>query len=314
MRILALDRRIFHGVAFSSDGRHLITLNSKKLVRVWDRATWEARVVFDLERWNDPWGSSMLTWGSTFALTGDLLPYRNGVWDFGPALEDARDPNRESRPAPLGFLCRRIDLDLPTFNSVTGIACDGRTIVGVTHRGGEGHRVRVWDLGGRQRSEFSPNQPIQHWGGVALSPGGRTLAAPSPDRSVVLIDLTAKEAVGRLPHTDSVSNIVFAPDGQSLASTAGRSIWQWDVVERKPIRRFPAFGKFASAPAFHPGGELLGAGSRDGQVRLWKVIDGTEVGRFDWGVGAINGLAFSPDGLTAAVAGQRGKVVVWDLE
>ena len=47
MLILALDRRVFHGVAFSSDGRQLVTLNSKKQVRVWDRTTWEERVAFE---------------------------------------------------------------------------------------------------------------------------------------------------------------------------------------------------------------------------------------------------------------------------
>jgi hypothetical protein len=84
MRIIALDRRVFHGVAFSSDGRHLITLNSKKQIRVWDRVTWEERVAFSLPRWSDHWGGAFHAWGGAFTLVGDLLPFRTGIRDLGP--------------------------------------------------------------------------------------------------------------------------------------------------------------------------------------------------------------------------------------
>jgi hypothetical protein len=34
----------------------------------------------------------------------------------------------------------------------------------------------------------------------------------------------------------------------------------------------------------------------------------------DWGVGKISALALAPDGMTAAVAGNKTAIVVWDLE
>lgn len=65
--------------------------------------------------------------------------------------------------------------------------------------------------------------------------------------------------------------------------------------------------------AFHPSGRWLLASSNDQTVR---VYDGSlkEAATFDWEVGPVRRVAFSPDGMRAAAAGKTGRVALWDFD
>ena len=49
-------------------------------------------------------------------------------------------------------------------------------------------------------------------------------------------------------------------------------------------------------------------------MRLWEAADGREVACLDWKIGAVHGLAFSSDGMTATAAGHKNTLVIWDVE
>lgn len=65
--------------------------------------------------------------------------------------------------------------------------------------------------------------------------------------------------------------------------------------------------------AFHPRGELLAVGWGDG-VKVFDANTLTEVRSLSWGNGRIRSLAFAPGGMTAAAAGERGWVILWDVD
>ncbi len=44
-------------------------------------------------------------------------------------------------------------------------------------------------------------------------------------------------------------------------------------------------------------------------VSTWKLGQA-----FDWGIGRVLSVAFSPDGMLAAAGGDKGKIVVWDVD
>jgi hypothetical protein len=52
----------------------------------------------------------------------------------------------------------------------------------------------------------------------------------------------------------------------------------------------------------------------DSGVGVFDLATGAEVRRFDWQVGLLDAVAVAPDGLTAAVAGARGDVALFDLD
>ena len=64
--------------------------------------------------------------------------------------------------------------------------------------------------------------------------------------------------------------------------------------------------------AFTPDGRLL-ATAAGRTVRLWDVVAAREIERYDWQVGAVRSVAFSPDGMTAAAAGHKKAIVIWDV-
>ncbi|MBV8996518.1 MAG: hypothetical protein JO287_23085 [Pseudonocardiales bacterium] len=96
-------------------------------------------------------------------------------------------------------------------------------------------------------------------------------------------------------HTNSVTSVVFSPDGHTLASSSNDStVRLWNVTD--PAHPNP-FGQPLTGPtspifsvAFSPDGHTLATGSNDHKVRLW----GTNVGQAIQRICAITTNAFTP--------------------
>src|SRR6516162_1632009 len=99
MRVLSIRRGNFHGVAYSADGRFLVSLNSRTQVRFWDLGTFTERLAFKLpERYRF----------GNFALSGPRLLVGESVWDLTPAWGYLRQPGAGGPPRPA---CMPIELE-----------------------------------------------------------------------------------------------------------------------------------------------------------------------------------------------------------
>lgn len=72
--------------------------------------------------------------------------------------------------------------------------------------------------------------------------------------------------------------------------------------------------KHFTAIAFHPSGRYLAATSNDATVKLYDTDTWQLAKTFEWNVGRLRSVAFSPDGALAAVGSDTGKIVVWDVD
>src|SRR5262249_30992907 len=106
--------------------------------------------------------------------------------------------------------------------------------------------------------------------------------------------------------------LVFAPDGRSVAATAGSRVKIWDTARGKEWGTERAgHRRRVSAVAYAPDGRWLVSGRRDGSVRLWDARTGRQLRGWPGQQKEVSSVAFSPDGRRVA-ATTGGKTLVFD--
>jgi len=107
-----------------------------------------------------------------------------------------------------------------------------------------------------------------------------------------------------------------SPDGNWIAFAAAKFLIVHEGVHVTRFVKIPSPNKKpVTGLAFHPSGRFLATTSGDTTVRLhdrdanWAVVR-----TFDWKVGGLKSVAFSPDGSLAAAGGAKGQVVLWDVD
>lgn len=173
-----------------------------------------------------------------------------------------------------------------------------------------------------RRYDFEAGEEI---GETLLEAGAinRVVAAPDGAR-VALVGckqfylLTAGGEVISQAKERALSNgafaLVFSPDSRSLVFTAGRTLFVWNVATAQETHRVQLTSKYFMDAAFTPDGRRLITVSKEGAARVWDTATWACERSFEWDVGPLRAVAIAPDGTRAAVAGDSGRVVVWDLD
>jgi WD40 repeat protein len=189
--------------------------------------------------------------------------------------------------------------------------------------------VPAWSL--RDGEPVDPSEPYllneATWGtnGVAIARDGRTVAT-AENRSagtsgvnplVVLRDGSTGRVISELGRSETSFNtrLAFATDDQALFTWDDRVLERWDTAAARQTGRLPAPGRaYFQGLAVHPSGRLLVTVSGDGQARYWEPADLSPVRTLKWGIGKLHAVAVSADGTLAAAGGDKGQLVVWDVE
>jgi RNA polymerase sigma factor (sigma-70 family) len=128
-----------------------------------------------------------------------------------------------------------------------------------------------------------------------------------------------KEMATLKGHNRPVYSVAFAPDGKTLASSAGDgTIRLWDAATAKPRTTLKGHTSTVQTIAFAPDGKTLASGSNDGTIRVWDLAAPKELTAFARPQAGYFSVAFSPDGKTlASGAGDsttgREVLSVWDV-
>ena len=179
---------------------------------------------------------------------------------------------------------------------------------------------------------------------VAFSPDGASIAAGGYDKTVrvyragsvatqvatgAVFDTTQKSGTGGRLVTqvikvgDSVSAVVFAPDGKTLAVATGPKATIYNAATGKPAQSFFADREAITALCFAPNGKTLAVGAASGAITVFETATGRQAVRVealqDTGKNAgvfgykpagngVSALLYAPDGETVFAALKSGIV------
>ncbi|KZT54193.1 WD40 repeat-like protein [Calocera cornea HHB12733] len=284
----------FTAVAFSPDGKRIVSGSHDRTVRIWDADT-------------------------GLAIGDPLIGHKDNIY----CVAFSRDGNR--------IVSGSKDNTIIIWNVHTGKAI-GDPLVGHTNgvssiafspdgmqfaSSSDDWTIRFWDLATGQSIGMPLTGHRADVYSVAFSPDGSTLVSGSRDKMIRLWDLNTRQAIGDplTGHSDVVTSVAFSPDGKLFASGSyDATIRIWDTASKRiigsPITEHK--GTVRSI-AFSPDGKRLATGSWDKTIRVWNVDTRKRIGEpLDGHEYLINTIAFSPDGTRIASASWDKTLRIWD--
>jgi WD40 repeat protein len=284
-------------VAFSPNGRLLVTASDDETAAIWDAGT--GRQLAELRGHNGIVHSAAFAAdGKTIVTGGEDGTIRIWSTTADPVLVDLPRQNRQ----------RLHDVAFDQSGERVVTASEDRT-------------ARIWGLQrGRVLHVLGHGRRVGDWVESAqFSRDGRLVLTAGADGTAKVWESSSGALLSTLrrPVETPLLDAAFSPDGQ-LVAAAGQAgakgspvvrVWRWR--QRKLVMARGGFADRDDGVAFSPSGSLLAAAGGD-EVRVWRVGDRSLVAAFRCR-GELASVAFDPSGQRVAAGGSTGAVWVWDL-
>jgi eukaryotic-like serine/threonine-protein kinase len=280
-------------VAFSADGRRLVSGSFDQTVKVWDAYTGQEQLSLK--------GHTDFVHSVAFSPDGRRIA--SGSWDRTVKVWDAHT-GKET----LSLKGHRGDVESVAFSP------DGKRIVS----GSYDQTVRVWDAHTGQEIRTLKGHTARV-SSVCFGPDGKRLVSGSDDQMVKVWDVqSGQETLTLKGHTWAVTSVAFSGDGKRIASGSwDETVRVWDAHTGQETLTLKGHTGEVRSVCFSPDGKRIVSGSNDWMVKMWDVQSGQETLSFTGHTSTVWCVAFSADGKRIA-SGDGGKtsgeVKVWDAQ
>ena len=307
---------LIKGIAFTPDGRQLVSASNDKTIRVWDLAS--GKTVRTIRGESAPGQTGRI---SAMALSPD------GKWlvvggRFSPANSVKDDDVGAIRLYEFAS-GKLVALLKGHASRVFGLAfsLDGSRLIS----GSFDHTAIIWDTGIRAGALGTEPKLLHRLEGhkdeiyaVGFSPDGSRAVTGSDDHDLRLWRADDGKEIARMTgHGDRVRSLAVAPDGTIASGDYAGEIRLWDADGRFLRMLAKQRRGVGSSLSFSPGGKLLLSGAAEGSgghdCHVYDVASGKEIVTYTGHDNIVLATAFSPDGRWAATGGgDNEEIHLWD--
>jgi WD40 repeat protein len=287
------ENRELRCLAFSQDGAWLVTGDGEGSVRRWNLKTREFKDIPNAH--TVPVLTIAFAPDSKTFATGSSDQHCIRLWD----LETCEAKESE-------FLGQAGDVWSLAFTP------DGKQLASGTRDG----IIRIWSVNPPKiRSELADLNTAE-FGNFVFSPDSRFIAAGCSNRTVTVWNASNFEMVVAIPRVNYV--VAFSADNRRVLVADHDWHAFWFDIEKRTIERVPAYGGSSESVisvAIAPDRRYAALGLSKGGIALVDMTTGMPARPVLKGhSGAVQSVAFSPNGQKLASGGSDMNVMVWDVK
>jgi WD40 repeat protein len=319
-----------YSVAFTPDGKHVVSGSGDHSLKVWDSATGK-----EIKSFGGSAGHQNLVMSVSISPDGSLLA--SGGTDNTAKLWDLPSST------PLRTLAKSEGASVlavsPDGTKLAGGDKDGHVKIWNSAEGKElfqlnGHRGPVTGLAfsgnGQLLISCGKDKTLRFWNpangqslgvigahttevrGLAVSPNNNALYSAGADGSLKFWALppVASKTLGAA-HADAVTALALSSDGNSFASgSADKSVRLANAANGQLIREFKGANAGVESVALSPNGALIAAGTADKRLLIWQANEGKLLANVS---SPAVGIAFHPDSHQLLTGGSDGSLKLWAM-
>ncbi len=275
-------------VAYSPDGRWIVTGSRDKTAKVWDAAS--GRELHTLK------GHTAQIFSVAFSPDGQRIA--TGSYDLTAKVWETANGQEL-----LTLKGHGQQVDSVAFSP------DGLRIV----TGSFDHTAKVWESANGQElfTLKGHNAAIR---AAAFSPDGRRIVTGSEDKTARVWDAAnGSNLLTLAEHTSPVMDASFSPDSQRIVTgSADFSALVWQAASGQRLFSLKGHTGVITSAVFSPDGKRIVTGSFDGTAKIWDAAGGTNLLTLKGHSGLIYAAAFSPDGQRIVTGASDQTARVWD--